>query len=345
MPSGRVLLGAVILLVIPRVAGTQESFTAVAAQVNSKMAKLFGGGGFQGLASYGSGFLVSPDGYILTTASHLLLDENLRVHLADGRRFQAKLVVIEPALDAALLKIDHVEGLPFFDVAAMVQAPLARPGDWILAFSNEFQIATRDEPVSVQRGVIAAYAKLQGRRGVFEAPYSGDVYVIDAVTNNIGASGGVITLRNGQLLGVIGKELRNTLTNTWISYAVPIQALSSFVEKAKKGEYHPVARTKPAEGGGGYHGIVLVANVVDRTPPFIETVMPGSPAAKAGLKSDDLIVYIEGQQVVSVKAFHELVDKAKPGSRLKIEVRRADRMAAGGEKLVTAEVVLAEPPK
>src|SRR5439155_14134263 len=101
--------------------------------------------------------------------------------------------------------------------------PLAAPGTGVLGFSNQFHIATRDEPMSVQRGVIAAYSKLHGRRGIYDATFTGEVYFVDAITNNPGAAGGVLTTRRGELLGILGKELRNTLTDTWINYAIPIQ--------------------------------------------------------------------------------------------------------------------------
>jgi serine protease Do len=310
------------------------SLSAVAEQVNQKTVKLFGAGGFRSLASYGTGILVSPEGHILTAASPLLETQDLRVHLYDGRRVHhAKVIVIEPELDAALVKIEKAEDLPYFDVAEAAKQPLAKPGDWVLGFSNLYQIATRDEPLSVQRGVVAAYTKLQGRRGIFDASYQGDVYIVDAITNNPGAAGGALTTRKGELLGIIGKELRNTLSDTWINYAVPIQALADFVEKAKKGEYKPIVREKAAGGPGGYHGIVLVPDVVDRTPPFVEEVMPGSPAAKAGLRPDDLIVYIDGEKVISIKAFKEIVDKARPGTTFKLEVRRGDRLQTVDLKL------------
>jgi serine protease Do len=336
---------AVSLVPLASPLAAQESFSNVASSVNSRMVKLFGAGGFQGLASYGSGFLVSPDGYILTTASHVLLTDSLRVHLADGRRLDGHVAIMEPQLDAALVKIDKVDNLPYFDIGAAAKLAPARPGDWILAFSNEFQIATGDEPVSVQKGAIAAYAKLHGRRGVFEVPYAGDVYIIDAVTNNIGSSGGIITARDGRPLGMIGKELRNSLTNTWINYAVPIQALATFVEKGKRGEYRPAVRPAPTEGEIGYHGLILVPNVVERTPPFVESVAPGSPAAHAGLKSDDLIISIDGQQVPSIKAVQAILLRARPGTSIRIEARRADKQAAGGERLITAEIVLANRPQ
>ena len=80
----------------------------------------------------------------------------------------------------------------------------------MLAFSNQFKIALRDEPMSVQRGVIAALADLRGRRGVFDAPFTGDVYFLDAIACNPGAAGGIVTNRKGELLGILGRELKDT---------------------------------------------------------------------------------------------------------------------------------------
>jgi serine protease Do len=331
----------------------QAPYHAVSRQVNQRLVKIFGSGGFRGLAAYGTGIIVSPDGYVLTVASHLLDTPDLRVHLPDGRRCQAKLVVVEPALDAALIKIDKVEGLSYFDVTAAAQAsPRAEPGDWVLAMSNQFEIATRDEPLTVQRGVIAAYAKLHLQRGIFDAPYQGDAYVIDAITNNPGAAGGALTTQKGDLLGMIGKELKNSLSNTWVNYAVPIGvrvevrqsdqtvtvSLPEFVVKGMKGEYKPTVREKSTEGPGGYHGIVLVPNVVERTPPYVEDVVPGSPAAKAGLKPDDLIVYVDGEPVVSIAGFKDVMSRTRPGVTVQLEVRR-------GDKLVPVELTLGEVPK
>lgn len=339
---GFALLFATILAPLAR---GDNSFAAASEKVNQKTVKLFGSGGFTGLVSYGTGAVVSPDGYVLTVASHMLDTQELRVHLPDGRRFTAKVVVIEPELDAALVKINKVEDLPFFDVAQASKAPFAKTGDWILAISNEFNVATRDEPMSVQHGVIAAYSKLHGRKGVYDAPYTGDVYVIDAITNNPGAGGGVITNRKGELIGIIGKEMRNSLTNTWINYAVPIQVLAKFVTEGKAGKYKPIVKPKNSGGPGGYHGIILVPNVVERTPPYIEEVLAGSPAAKAGLKPDDLIVYVDGEQVLTVTAFKELLAKARPGTAVKLEIRRVDKTEAdAAERLVTVDLKLGDLP-
>jgi serine protease Do len=312
---------------------SEPSLSGKAEQVNRKVVKLYGGGGFGGVNAYGTGVLISADGYILTVASPLLDTSELIVHLYDGRRLRAKTIVAEPELDAAVLKIDKGQDLPFFDIAQAAKAPLGQPGDWVLAFSNQFEIATREEPLTVQHGVISAYAKLHGRRGIFEAPYTGDVYVLDAITNNPGAAGGAVTNLRGELLGIIGKELRNTLSDTWVNYAVPIQGLAGFVEKAKKGEYKPQVREKPSAGPRGYHGIILVPNVVERTPPFVEDTLPGSPGEKAGLHADDLIVYVNGEKIVSIKEFHDIVEVAKPGTVFKLEIRRGDRLLSVDLKL------------
>src|SRR5262249_40893264 len=219
----------------------------------------------------------------------------------------------------------------------------------------------RDEPVSVQQGVIASYSKLHGKIGIFDAPYTGHVYVVDAITNNPGAGGGVITTRKGELLGLIGKELRNELTNTWINYALPINARVkiNIVEKADSKEVkevevglaelleekenyakkYPRALTaKKSEGGGGYTGIVLVPNVVERTPPYVDAVDPGSPAQTAGLKPDDLIVYVDGLPVAHINAYRDVIDKYRRGGEVKLEVRRGDR-------LQTVTLKLTAPPR
>jgi serine protease Do len=346
MTSRRILVGAIatVLMLQSAAARADESFAAVVDKVNSKLVKLFGSGGYQGLASYGSGVIVSPDGYILTVASHILDTPDLLVHLSDGRRFHAKTIANEPILDVALIKI-AARDLDYFDVSQAAERPVAETGSGILAFSNQFKIAEREEPMSVQRGVIAAYSKLPLRRGIFEAPFSGDVYTIDAITNNPGAGGGVITTRKGELLGLIGKELRNNLTDTWINYAMPIQATAkgkrgdqevtvSIVEIVeKKEQYAPIDKGPKKQGQGGYHGIILVPNVVERTPPYVEGVEPKSPAAQAGLKPDDLIVYVDGEQVGSINHFRDIVDKAAPGTEFKIEVRRGDRLQTFAIKL------------
>ena len=221
----------------------------------------------------------------------------------------------------------------------------------MLAFSNLFEIATRDEPLSVQHGVIAAYAKLFGKSGILDAAYTGNVYVIDAITNNPGAAGGALTTRKGELLGIIGKELRNELTDTWINYAVPIGAkvtvrgpdekspdiTVSIVDLVEKKENYKPAPKRDRVEGGGYLGITFVPNVVDRTPPYIEEVDREFAGREGGPEAGRPDRLLRRSAVVSVQAFEELLDRYRPGETVKLEVRRKD-------KLTTVELKL-EPHK
>ncbi|MFO0866333.1 MAG: trypsin-like peptidase domain-containing protein [Gemmataceae bacterium] len=335
------LMSAVALLMATNSVRAQQPVGSVAADVNKKLVKVFGAGGFKGLPSYGTGILVSAKGYVLTVNNHILSSTNLRVHLYDGRVYTAKLVSREPEFDLAIIKIENdVDFLPHYDVDKSAVSPIAEAGDLVFAHSNCFQIATRDEPMSVQRGVVAAYTDLRGRRGVFDAPFNGEVYFIDTVANNPGAAGGALTNRKGDLLGIIGRELKNTLTDTWINYAVPIQSkvdlvrdqktekvsIATFVKESIEGKYKE-GEKKKREDKGGYHGIILVANAITATPPYVEEVAPDSPASKAGLKPDDLIVYVDGNLVPSIRIFRELMKSYGPEDPpIRLEVQRGNRL-------------------
>lgn len=334
------------LVVMPQSVRSQQPLTPVAKEVNRKMVKLFGAGGFKGLPSYGTGILISPNGHILTANNHILNTVDLRVHLYDGRFYHAKVLAKEPSLDIALCKIEEkVTDLPYFKFAQEAARKPASVGTWVLALSNCFQVATRDEPMSVQHGTIAAYTELHGRRGVFSAPYQGKVYFLDAVVCNPGSAGGALANRKGELLGLLGRELKNRLSDTWINYAVPIQAtteiirknkagkemtvkvtMADFVRDAMAGKYIRGKRKELAKKGGGYHGIVLVPNVVAVTPPFVDAIEKDSPAAKAGLQQDDLIVYVDGELVQSIKDFNRLMETYGPNEQMRIDVQRGGRL-------------------
>jgi len=335
------------------------SFAAVAKDVNRKMVKVYGAGGFRSVNAYCTGVMVSPDGYILTVYSPTLDTENLRVHLYDGTRHAAELVAAEPQLDVALLRVKDRESfreqpLPYFDLRKSVSTP--QVGDWVLAFTNQFEVAVRDEPVSVQRGVIAAIVPFAGRRGITEANYKGMAYIVDAITNNPGANGGLLTNRKGEPIGLIGKELKNTLSETWVNYAMPLPVLTDFVEKAMKGQYKRQSREddKPVEDKHALHGIMLIPDVLDRTPPYIEDIAPDSPAARAGLRVNDLLIFIRAPRpdapdeidervVSSVKTFREIIAPLAPGTKVKVIVRRESQLLTF-DMTLGPPVALTSPP-
>ena len=135
------------------------------------MVKIFGAGGMGGLEDYGSGFLVSSSGYVVTVWSHLIDSGEANVVLNDGRRFSAKFVKGDPSRDLAVLKVDAADAdLPFFDLHETAEAA---PGTRVLAYSNMFKVATGDEPVSVLHGVISVRTRLTARRGAIGRPTRG----------------------------------------------------------------------------------------------------------------------------------------------------------------------------
>ncbi len=310
------------LLACPASLQAQSSLAEVVAGVQPKIAKIYGAGGTRGLEHYQSGLVVSATGHILTVWSYVLDSTEVIVYLHDGRRFPAQLVGNDPRLEIALLKIEASD-LQHFDfegsssgVSASSTSPLPS-GSKVLDFSNLFNVATGEEPASVQHGVVAANTSLSARRGVYATTYQGAVYVLDAVTNNPGAAGGALTDRHGNLAGMLGKELRSSLDNTWLNYAIPAADLAPAIADLMSGKMRPRANPetvrRPAEPMTlELLGLVLVPDVLPKTPPFLDSVRPGSPAAKAGLRPDDLIVFLNDLTVTSAQVLREelgLIDR------------------------------------
>jgi len=288
--------------------------------------KIYGAGGLRGLEPYQSGLLVSADGHVLTVFSYVLDTDAIAATLADGRRFEARLLGADPRLEVAVLKIDAAD-LPHFDLQRAVEL---EAGARVLALSNLFGVATGDEPASVQHGFVSVKTRLQARRGVFETTYDGPVYVLDAVTNNPGAAGGALVARGGELAGMLGKELRNARNNTWLNYAIPISELRESVEAIGAGGF--VARPaepegKPARGWTlARLGIVAVPDVVEWTPPYVDSVRPGSPAARAGLRPDDLVVLVGDRLIRSCKALNEALEHVDCEDPLNLTVQREQEL-------------------
>jgi serine protease Do len=293
----------------------------------AKVVKIFGSGGMGGLEGYGSGFLVSSSGHVVTVWSHLIDSGEVSVVLNDGRRFVAKFLKGDTSRDLAVLKIESPDGdLPFFDLRESAESS---PGTRVLAYSNMFKVATGDEPVSVVHGVISVRTRLSGRRGAYRASYEGPVYVVDSVTNNPGAAGGALTTVDGRLVGMLGRELLNSESNTWVNYAVPISQLRGTIEDIIAGRALPPS--KPADAGQPRFasldfGLVLVPDVVYRTPAYVEAVVPGSPSAKAGIRAEDLIVFVNDELVQSNRALKTILGRQDPGELIHVVVRRKDQL-------------------
>ncbi len=296
-------------------------------QAQRKVVKIYGAGGVRGLEAYQSGVLISPEGHVLTVFSYVLDVDDLAVVLDDGRKYTAQVLGVDPVRELAVLKLPvEDERLPAFDLAT---ARKARVGDRVLALSNLFNIAGRDEPVSVLQGVVTALAPLDARRGGFQSAYHGTVYVLDAAANNPGAAGGALVDWRGDLVGLLGKELRNGATGAWIHYALPIENIAETVDNLKAGQSleKADAAAAPLEPLSlADLGIVLVPDVLERTPPYIDAIFPKSPAVQGKLRPDDLIVFIDGEPTASCKAVVEAVRRREKFDEVRVSVLRNGKL-------------------
>lgn len=315
--------------------------------------KIYGAGGFRGLEAYQTGFLVSADGHVMTSMSTVLDSEEIDCVLDDGRRYQASLVGIDPRREMALLKID-AEGLPYAPLdggrlergvagseageetlqdgrAARLAAPLAAepplPGTRVYALSNLFGVAVGDERVSVQQGVVSAVVPLAARRGAYEAPFDGEVYLLDFTVNNPGSAGGLLVDVQGRPMGMLGKELRSTTAGIWLNYAIPLPEVAASYEGLVSGrpaETEAMADSLPFDTR--LLGFLLVPDILEKTPPFVEAVIEGMPAAAAGLREDDLVVAVGSQSVTSCGAVAEALARIDEGDPVRVSVIRDGRI-------------------
>jgi len=296
------------------------------AGVQPKIVKLYGAGGLRGLEGYQTGLLISSQGHVLTAWSYVLDSDSVTAILSDGRRFEARLLGADPRLEVAVLKVDGSD-LQHFDLA---KAVAAEPGTRVLAFSNLFGVATGNELPSVQRGTVAALTRLEARRGVFETPYRGPVYVLDVVTNNPGAAGGALVTRRGDLLGIARQgapqrpeqhlaQLRDSHRPASATRSIRSARASSRGSPTKPPRSPPRADSGDARDRAG-------ADVVDRTPPYVDRIVPGSQAAKAGVGPDDLVIFVDGRLVQSCKALREELQYVDYEDKVKLTVLRGQEM-------------------
>lgn len=304
-------------------------FAKAAALAQQRTVKVYGGGVGR-VIGYSTGIVVSPNGEILVAQGAQLSAASLRVTLANGQTYPAQVVRRSGPLQAAILKIE-ASTPEYFDLSKPSEVG---PGDWILAVSNAFKVAEGTEPLSLNVGVFALRTQLQGRRGVQDVPYTGDLILLDAITSNPGAAGGAVVDDEGKLVGMIGRLIEDTGTNTRINYAAPVDRLAKFVAGAEEtavadnGTPEPNATTgtsgnsnKPVD-----LGIRLFRLGGRKGAAYVDRVIPNSPAAAAGVRADDLILAVNGQTIRTSDEYQKAVAALPAGSDPVLDVKRKDQV-------------------
>ena len=254
----------------------------------------------------GSGVIVSTDGYIVTNNHVVDGAKMVTVTLSDGRELPARVVGRDPQTDVALIKVD-AKGLPAITFARSKNVEV---GDRVLAIGNPFGIGE-----TVTTGIVSATSRRAGLGLAYE-----DFIQTDAAINP-GNSGGALVDVDGRLVGINTAILSHSGGFQGIGLAVPADLVSNVVDNLAA--HGKVVR--------GYIGV----GIQDLTPSLadsfgikvndgalISDVRPGSPAAKAGLKSGDVVTAIDGQAVDSAGRLGIAVAETAPGTQLSLDILR-----------------------
>jgi serine protease Do len=253
----------------------------------------------------GSGVIVTEDGYILTNNHVVDGADEVKVTLADGREFTAKVVGKDPKSDVAVAKID-AKGLPFLHMADSDQIEV---GDVVLAIGNPFGIGQ-----TVTSGIVSATG-----RATLGLDYE-DFIQTDAAINP-GNSGGALVDTEGRLVGINTAILSRSGGNQGIGFAIPTNLARDVMESL----------VKDGKVTRGYLGVTIQ----DVTPALakefklketegalVADVVPKGPADKAGLQSGDVVLRFDGKAVRDSRHLKFQVARTKPGESVPVKVLR-----------------------
>lgn len=299
--------------------------------------KVHGASGLATISAYATGVIVSAEGHVLTLDQIMIQKGKTRVVLYDGSVHDAELLPEDPQLGVRLLRIDpaHVNG----ELKPVWPPPPEqagfRTGQFVVSVGNAFRLAEFSEKVSATFGVVVGRANTALRYRLADVKYDGDVILTDACNNPGHYGGGLFTL-DGRWIGLNLRLLDSTETNTMLSAAIPTRDLLPYLEEhiAGKPRERATATKVPA-----WTGIVLFDQAGRQSPPaYVERVVRDSPAAKLGLRPDDLIVRIDEWSVRTCVEFRDVLARFAAGDKVAVVWKRGTRVLEG-------ELELAEEPK
>ncbi|MDO5640246.1 MAG: DegQ family serine endoprotease [Neisseria sp.] len=258
-----------------------------------------------GELNFGSGFIISPDGYILTNTHVVGGMNNIKVLLNDKREYTAKLIGSDQQSDVALLKIDAAD-LP---VVKIGDAKDLKPGEWVAAIGAPFGFDN-----SVTAGIVSAKG-----RSLPNENYT--PFIQTDVAINPGNSGGPLFNLKGQVVGINSQIYSRSGGFMGISFAIPIDVAMNVADQLK-------ATGKVQRG---QLGVIIQEVSYDLAKSFgldkasgalIAKVLPGSPAARAGLQVGDIVRSVNGEEVRASSDLPVMVGAMAPGKEVTLGVWR-----------------------
>ncbi|MBR0652422.1 Do family serine endopeptidase [Roseomonas terrae] len=287
-------------------------------------------------AGQGSGFIVAADGYIVTNAHVVGENAEVKVELADGREFQARVIGRDTATDVALIKVEAGSPLPALNFG---NSDGTRVGEWVMAMGNPFGLGG-----TVTAGIVSA----RGRQ-IGQGPY--DDFIQTDASINPGNSGGPLFNAGGDVVGMNTAIFSPSGGNIGIGFAVPSKMVQNIVGQLR--EHGSVQR--------GWLGVSLqpmdqdlatAMRAADAKGALVSAVEADSPAARAGLRPGDVITAIDGRRVDSPRDLAAGVADVAPGRSATLAVLRdgsameqrvevgsnpANRVAAAGKPDAAAQ--------
>jgi len=271
--------------------------------------------------SLGSGFIISPDGYILTN-NHVVADaDEILVRLPDRSEYKAKLVGADPRTDVALLKID-AKNLPTLKIGNSDQLKV---GEWVLAIGSPFGFDH-----SVTAGIVSA----KGR----SLPNESYVPFIQTdVAINPGNSGGPLFNLKGEVVGINTQIFTRSGGFMGLSFAIPIDVAMNVANQLRT----------DGKVSRGWLGVVIqevdkgLAESFGLDRPagaLVAQVLDNGPAAKGGIKVGDVILSVNGQKIEESADLPHLIGNLKPGAKADMEIIRDG-------KRQTLNVIVGDMPK
>lgn len=284
------------------------------------------------VSGYGSGVIISNDGYIITNNHVVENAESVDVTLNDKRTFTAKVVGRDPSTDIALLKI-KADNLPYIKYG---DSDLLKLGEWVLAVGNPFNLTS-----TVTAGIVSA----KGRNlGLIEGEYRIESFIQTDAALNMGNSGGALVNTKGLLVGITSAIISPSGAYAGNSFAIPVTIVKKVVNDLK--EFGEVQRAligvniKDVDSDDAdKQNLSAVKGVL------VTGIIEDGSAEDAGLKENDVIVKFDGLPVNTVPELQEQVGKHRPGDKATVTYIRNSKETtvpivlknvAGNTSVVTA---------
>lgn len=256
----------------------------------------------------GSAFFITPDGYLVT--NNHVIDNSVEVEIVmdNGTTMPAKVVGTDPKTDIALLKVTGRDDFPYVKLSESVPAV----GSWVIAMGNPFGLGG-----TVTAGIVSATG-----RDIGNGPYD-DFMQIDAPVNS-GNSGGPTFDMKGEVVGVNTAIFSPSGGNVGIAFAIPAPVVQQVVAQLR--DTGQVVRgwlgvqVQPVTGP-----IADSLGMENAHGALISTPQPDSPAAKAGLKSGDIITKVDGKDIKDARDLARTIAGKAPGQKVTLSVVRGGK--------------------